>query len=84
MTGSERRVWLHRLARKDVAIRLAPNCRLKVAEDQKKLFVGMLKIKWVMELYDDIAELSETTKRTTYAGKLQTRLERCDRDPQSR
>jgi hypothetical protein len=41
----------------------------------KKLFVGMLKIKWVIELYDDIAELSETTKRTTYAGKLQTRLE---------
>jgi hypothetical protein len=47
---------------------------LKVAED-KELFVGMLKIKWVMELYDDVAELSETTKRTAYARKLQTRLE---------
>ena len=47
---------------------------LKVAED-KKLFAGMLKIKWIMELYDDVAELSETTKRTAYARKLQTRLE---------
>jgi hypothetical protein len=47
---------------------------LKIAEDQK-LFEGMLKIKCVMELYDDVAELSETTKRTAYAGKLQTRLE---------
>jgi hypothetical protein len=47
---------------------------LKIAEDQK-LFEGMLKIKWVMELYDDVAELSETTKRTAYARKLQTRLE---------
>jgi hypothetical protein len=47
---------------------------LKIADDQK-LFEGMLKIKLVMELYDDVAELSETTKRTAYAGKLQTRLE---------
>ena len=47
---------------------------LKVTED-KKLFVGMLKIKRIMELYDDVAELSETTTRTAYARKLQTRLE---------
>ena len=47
---------------------------LKVTED-KKLFVGMLKIKRIMELYDDVAELGETTKRTAYARKLQTRLE---------
>jgi hypothetical protein len=47
---------------------------LKVAED-KKLFAGMLEIKRIMELYDDVAELSETTKRTAYARKLQARLD---------
>jgi hypothetical protein len=47
---------------------------LKVAED-KKLFAGMLEIKRIVELYDDVAELSETTKRTAYARKLQARLE---------
>jgi hypothetical protein len=47
---------------------------LKIAED-KKLFAGMLEIKRIVDLYDDVAELSETTKRTAYARKLQARLE---------
>jgi hypothetical protein len=50
---------------------------LEFTEERKReLFEGVLETKQVMELYDDVAEGNETTKRTRYALKLQSSLER--------
>lgn len=50
---------------------------LKFTEEKKKeLFEGALKIKRLMEFSDDFEEGNETTKRTSYAMKLQSSLER--------
>jgi hypothetical protein len=50
---------------------------LRFTEEQKAtLFARMLEIKRVMELYDDIEESTERTKRTRYARKLQSALDR--------
>jgi hypothetical protein len=44
-------------------------------ERKRELFKGVLEIRRVMEFYDDVAELTETTERTKYALKLQTHLQ---------
>jgi hypothetical protein len=45
-------------------------------EKKRELFEGVLRIKRVMELYDDVEEGNGTTKRTRYALKLQSVLQR--------
>ena len=45
-------------------------------EEKTKLYSGMMNMKRVGELYDDVADSNETTKRTKYARKLQSSLER--------
>jgi hypothetical protein len=48
---------------------------LSYTEEKKpRLFVGLLKIKRIMELYDDVAEVNETTKRIRLARKVQARF----------
>jgi hypothetical protein len=50
---------------------------LKFTEERKReLFEGVLRAKRLMELYDDVEEGNETTKRTRYALKLQSVLQR--------
>jgi hypothetical protein len=50
---------------------------LEFTEERKgELFEGVLTIRRVMELSEDVEEAHETTKRTRYARKLQSVLER--------
>jgi hypothetical protein len=48
---------------------------LSYTKDEKAaLFVGLLKIKRIRELYEDVAEVNETTERVRFARKVQTRF----------
>jgi hypothetical protein len=50
---------------------------LKFTQEEKEtLYSGIMGIKCVIELYDDVDELNEMTNRTRYARKLQSSLDR--------